>query len=195
MNIKSLILPILAVAFAASVSLAQMPRSAGFAQPQGGTVNRATVAPSNGHPVGGTWNGARGDWRHHDFDRGRDRFFFAGSFGFPFWGLGYPYGYSYYPYGYYPGGYYGYGYGYYPPAYPGYYSGGGYGYGYGNQSDGYGYRSNVSQVVQLQRRLKAAGYYRGALDGIMGPRTRSALRAYQRDRGMADYGQPTPPPY
>ena len=200
MNIKSLILPILAGTFAASVSLAQIPRSAGFAQPQGGTVNRTTVnrAPvisGTGHWTGGNWNhsnwnGSHGDWHHHhNFD---NRFFFAGSFGFPFWGFGYPYGYSSYPYGYYPGAYYGYGAGYYSPAYSGYYSGGGYGYGYGNQSGGYGYRSNSSQVVQLQRRLRADGYYRGAIDGIMGPRTRSALRAYQRDRGTADYSQSTP---
>src|SRR5437660_9540413 len=52
---------------------------------------------------------------------------------------------------------------YYPPPY--------YPYGYG----GYGYQGgygNGSSVVQLQRRLARAGYYHGAIDGIMGPATR-----------------------
>ncbi len=85
------------------------------------------------------------------------------NFGFPF----FP---SYYPYPYYPYGYGGYGYqsGYDPYGY------GGYGY-----QGGYG---NGSSVVQLQRRLARAGYYHGAIDGIMGPATRRALRAY----GMTD---------
>jgi hypothetical protein len=96
---------------------------------------------------------------HHDSD-----FFFFGGFGFPFWGVGYPYwGYPYpYPYGY----------GYYP------YYGSPY-YGYGASS--YGGSGSYSGVVQLQRRLVRAGYYHGRIDGIMGPRTREALRAYQRD--------------
>jgi peptidoglycan hydrolase-like protein with peptidoglycan-binding domain len=38
-------------------------------------------------------------------------------------------------------------------------------------------------VTELQRRLARAGYYDGAIDGIMGPATRRAIRAYQRDRG------------
>jgi peptidoglycan hydrolase-like protein with peptidoglycan-binding domain len=43
--------------------------------------------------------------------------------------------------------------------------------------------------VELQRRLARAGYYDGAIDGIMGPATRRALRAYERNhnqRGMTD---------
>jgi len=106
------------------------------------------------------------------FDRDRfdrDRFdndvFFIGSFGFPgwgwgwgpWWGWGYPYGYGY-----------GYGYG---------------GYGYSNGS-GYGYSSR-SRVAELQQRLARAGYYHGSIDGIMGPHTRRAIRAYERGRGYA----------
>jgi hypothetical protein len=108
---------------------------------------------------------------HRDrFDR--DRFdndvFFIGSFGFPGWGWGwgpwwgYPYGYGY-----------GYGYG-------GYGYGNGYGYGYG-----YGSRS---RVAELQRRLARAGYYHGSIDGVMGPHTRRAIRAYERDHNMHAYG-------
>ena len=36
---------------------------------------------------------------------------------------------------------------------------------------------------ELQRRLARAGYYHGAIDGIMGPQTRRALRAYEQDHG------------
>ena len=90
---------------------------------------------------------------------------FIGGFPFWGWGWGYPYGY----YGYYPYGYYG----------NGYYGGSGYGgYGYGDRS----------RVGEMQRRLAQAGYYHGSIDGIMGPRTRRAMRAYQRDHGTGAYG-------
>jgi Putative peptidoglycan binding domain len=149
------------------------------------------VAPGNmsrGMPTASrNFDGRRFDdfrFRDHDFDdrfRFRNVFVFNGGFGFPFWGWGYPYGYPYYGYPYYGGGYYGY-----APGYSGYYSGGGY---------GYGGQGSQSQVAQLQRQLKAAGYYHGSIDGIMGPRTRSALRASERDRGMAQNQQPAPPSY
>jgi hypothetical protein len=119
----------------------------------------------------------RGD---HDFRHPRgfhDRFVFFGDFGDPFFYGYYPYG--YYPYGYNPYGYdpYGYGYGY-----------GGYGYGYGYDSyDQPGYRGYAagrgSSVGEMQMRLARAGYYRGPIDGVMGPRTRYAMRAYQRSHG------------
>src|SRR5437870_5203459 len=50
---------------------------------------------------------------------------------------------------------------------------------------GYGYNGNRSRVVRLQQQLARAGYYRGPIDGIMGSRTRYALRAYQHDHGTA----------
>src|SRR5213082_611163 len=115
---------------------------------------------------GGNWNNWNGgNWRHHH--NNNNDVIFIGSFGFPFWGLGwgYPYGYGYgYPYGY------DYGYG-----YP-------YGYGYGDRSRG------GSSVAQLQRRLARAGYYHGSIDGIMGPETRRAIRAYEGSRNQRDYG-------
>jgi peptidoglycan hydrolase-like protein with peptidoglycan-binding domain len=40
-------------------------------------------------------------------------------------------------------------------------------------------------VTELQRRLARGGYYDGAIDGIMGPATRRAIRAYERDRGYS----------
>ena len=117
--------------------------------------------------------------RFNDFDRD-DRFHhfnhfnhfnnvvFIGDFGFPWWwgwgwnpwwGGGWGWG---YPYGYYGG----YNHGYY-----------GSGYGYGDSSG--------SRVAELQSRLASAGYYHGAIDGILGPATRRAIRAYERDHGYA----------
>src|SRR5207249_10463033 len=55
----------------------------------------------------------------------------------------------------------------------GYYGGYGSGYAYGNSSG--------SRVAELQSRLARAGYYHGAIDGILGPATRRAIRAYERD--------------
>jgi len=129
------------------------------------------------------WSGQNwsGDWRRHRFSR--DQFIFIDTFGFPFF-YGYPY------YGYYPYDYYGYGYGYDPYGYDyDYYGGSAYGYGYGDQ--GYGYSNRYrggSSVVELQRRLARAGYYQGAIDGIMGPATRRALRAYERTHNQRGYG-------
>src|SRR5438093_1325543 len=42
-----------------------------------------------------------------------------------------------------------------------------------------------SRVAELQRRLARAGYYSGAIDGIMGPATRRAINAYEREHGFA----------
>ena len=132
-----------------------------------------------GFARGGTGSFHGGNW-NHNCHGGHSSFVFIG--GFPF--FGYPYGYGYYPYGYgYGGGYYGYGQGY---------------YGYGRATTGtgirqrvlrepllrsssyrgYGYNSRGSSVGRLQQQLARAGYYRGSIDGIMGPRTRYALRAY-----------------
>jgi hypothetical protein len=139
---------------------------------------------SGGNWSGRNWNNWGGNWRHHHHHN--NDVIFIGDFGFPWWwgwgwGWGYPYGYYGYPYGYgygYP--YYGYGYGGYGYDYgqPGYGPYGGYGYGnYGN--------SSRSRVSELQRRLARAGYYHGSIDGIMGPATRRAIRAYERDHGYA----------
>ena len=77
------------------------------------------------------------------------------NFGFPFFPFYYPYPYYPYPYG-----------SYYP-------------YGYGGGQGGYG-----SLVVQVQRRLASAGYYPGPIDGVIGSRTRRAIRAYERSHGL-----------
>jgi len=97
--------------------------------------------------------------RFHHFRRFHNRtFVFVDTFGFPFF---YPYPY----YGYYPYDYYGY---------------------YGENN--YGYGNAVSRVVEVQRLLARAGYYHGPIDGIMGPQTLRAIRAYERDHNMPTYG-------
>jgi putative peptidoglycan binding protein len=97
--------------------------------------------------------------RFHPFRRFHNRtFIFVDTFGFPFF---YPYPY----YGYYPYDYYGY---------------------YGDND--YGYGNAASRVIEVQRLLARAGYYHGPIDGIMGPQTRRAIRAYERDHNTPAYG-------
>lgn len=43
---------------------------------------------------------------------------------------------------------------------------------------------DFSLVVEVQRKLARAGYYRGAIDGIIGRGTRSAIRAYERSHRL-----------
>lgn len=93
----------------------------------------------------------------------------------------YGYGYPYYSYG--PSVSFGFGYPYsygYSSYYPYDYSYGSYGY----NRPGYNTYGNGSIVIQVQSRLARAGYYRGAIDGAMGPRTHYAIQAYERDHGL-----------
>ena len=41
-----------------------------------------------------------------------------------------------------------------------------------------------AQVLSIQRMLQALGYDPATLDGVIGPRTRAAIRAFQRDHGL-----------
>jgi len=180
MNLKKIVLLgcVIALVFGASTATAQMR---GHGNSMGRMpMHRAPMMNSTlGHRRFGDRDFDRDDrfrrfnrFNDRDFDRD-DRFHrfnrfnravFIGDFGFPWWwgwGWGPWWGWGWgYPYGYYGG----YNYGYY-----------GSGYGYGNSAG--------SRVAELQRRLARAGYYRGAIDGIMGPATRRAIRAYERDRG------------
>ncbi len=45
-------------------------------------------------------------------------------------------------------------------------------------------------IEAVQRRLVELGYDSGAADGLFGPRTRAALQAFQRDRGLPATGRP-----
>jgi len=44
-------------------------------------------------------------------------------------------------------------------------------------------------VRTAQRALRERGYYAGPIDGVLGPATERALRAYQRDRGLNATGR------
>lgn len=78
-----------------------------------------------------------------------------------------------------------------------YYYGGSYGPGY-YRGDYYSsrpvYQANVvdsSVAVDVQRRLRREGYYRGPIDGDVGPGTRGAIAAFQRDNGLTPNGRIT----
>jgi peptidoglycan hydrolase-like protein with peptidoglycan-binding domain len=104
--------------------------------------------------------------------RNRSTTYVSGSgfgYSYPYRSYGFGYGYPYYSYGYYLYDYYG--------SYP-------YTYGYYYGQPGYNTYGNGSIVIQVQSRLARAGYYRGPIDGIMGPGTRFAIRAYERDHGL-----------
>jgi putative chitinase len=44
--------------------------------------------------------------------------------------------------------------------------------------------SRGSEVAELQRKLLEAGFEPGAADGVFGPRTETAVKAFQRSRGL-----------
>lgn len=143
------------------------------------------------------WNGHRcrfvnGSW--FIFDIG-----FFPWFGWPFYDY---YAYDYYPYGYpYYGSQYGYGYDYGYPYDSGADNGSPYYSDQGDYNSSYADRraydspaagphndSAEAQVVDIQARLQRQGYYRGQIDGIMGPDTRRAIGRFQRDKGMEPSG-------
>jgi hypothetical protein len=47
----------------------------------------------------------------------------------------------------------------------------------------------ASRIAQAQRRLNAAGFDPGPADGTLGPKTREALRQYQRSKGFPATGE------
>jgi Putative peptidoglycan binding domain len=163
--------------------------------------NGAIANRGNGGSIGRSGNNLPAGWRNHvaarhsadwhrDWDRGRDHRwhghhcrFVNGSWvifdlGFyPWWSYGYPYDY-------------GYGYDYYPGAYgfdPGYYYDSGFnqdGENYDGNGYGYGDQDTNPTVAAVQERLARRGYYRGEIDGVLGPETRRAISRYQRSRGL-----------
>ena len=158
-----LIISIAVASFSASVASAAMRGGGGMATHS--SVGRAMAPSSSRFTSTSRFN----QFNHfHRFNHFHNRtFVFVDAFGFTFFD---PFFYGYYPY---PCPYYGY----YPYGYDGY------GYGYGG-GPGYGYGSDRSSVVALQRQLARAGYYHGSIDGIIGPQTRRAMRAYRRDHNM-----------
>jgi His-Xaa-Ser repeat protein HxsA len=57
------------------------------------------------------------------------------------------------------------------------------------RSSDYAYGNDSSLEVDVQRALKRRGYYRGGLDGDIGPASRAAIRAYQSEHGLAINGR------
>ncbi len=185
-----------------------------FARPHPATSNgnRSVVTSNNGN-YRGNGNNRSGNFRGGNYSSGNYRGgyyrgghwhrgwyggnrisigfgFGPGFFGCPYYGS-YPYGngYGYYPYGYGSGGYgyNGYGYG-----YNGYgYNSGPYGSSYSERIYGSRAYDNNSRnlVARVQAQLARQGYYRGAIDGVYGPRTSYAIRAYEGRHGLPVDGQ------
>ena len=59
----------------------------------------------------------------------------------------------------------------------------------GAHADLYKRGASGETVTEIQRRLKAWGYYNGAVDGIYGSRTEAAVRWFQRKNGLSVDGQ------
>jgi hypothetical protein len=174
----------------------QNRRSGSFAQPTG--VNGTRASTTQNH----VFARRSADWQRN-WDRNCDHFWrghlcrfvndswVVFEFGFiPWWPVGYPFD-SYYGYDYYP--------------YPYSYDPGSYGYGYGDDGDYYygqgdtygqdGYQAPSDQYVQddspvasAQERLARMGYYHGKIDGVFGPETQRAVRAFQQDHGLNPTG-------
>jgi hypothetical protein len=138
---------------------------------------------------GGGGGGGRGSaWHGGGFHgggfRGNGRFFGRGRFfrgGF-FYGPGFAF-YGYPWYGWDGWGYYG--------DYPYYaYNGGYYGQYQGqgdNSDDPHAPQYNSTRAVQAA--LAWRGFYSGRIDGVMGPETESAIRAFQKQQGVPVTGQ------
>ena len=50
---------------------------------------------------------------------------------------------------------------------------------------------SAAEVEALQWRLLFLGYDVGRTDGVIGPNTRAAIRAFERDQGLPETGEPT----
>jgi hypothetical protein len=119
---------------------------------------------------GGHWGG------HHHSGHGH----WGGSFGYrPYYGYsGYGYGYGY-PY-YYSG---------WPSLSFSYSSGPRYYSSYPAYRSYSSYRNVSSLEAVVQQELRQQGYYRGAIDGDIGPASRAAIRSYQADNGLSVTGR------
>jgi len=113
-----------------------------------------------------------GQFHGGGFHGGRGRFFHRGRFfgpGFAFYGYGYPWWWDW-DYPYYSAGYYGY-----DPYYSGSYEG--------------DHDPRLTSTRAVQAALAWQGYYSGRIDGVMGPETREAIRAFQQNRGLPVTGR------
>lgn len=51
--------------------------------------------------------------------------------------------------------------------------------------------ANSAAVSRVQAGLTRLGYNPGPADGVLGSRTKSSIKAYERDHGLAEDGRPT----
>ena len=124
----------------------------------------------------------RGNWGDHHFSNRSYRPYYRGyGYSYPSYGYGYDYGYPYdYSYGYYrrPT----FGFSFFSRPYSSYYPSDVY---RGRVASGY----SDGLAVDVQRELRRRGYYRGSIDGDIGPGSRAAIRSYQADRGVRVTGR------
>ena len=52
-----------------------------------------------------------------------------------------------------------------------------------------GQQASQADIQQAQQQLKSQGLYRGAVDGVMGPETQTALMAFQREHSLPQTAQ------
>ena len=126
-------------------------------------ASSAIARPSATTPISNALSVSYRGHHNHHHHHSHSHFSFGIGLGYPYYGYGYPY------YGSYP-----YGYGYYAPRTV-YYSDAG--------------LTDDATVAAVQRRLARAGYYHGAIDGVIGNGTRSAIRAYERNHGLVVDGR------
>jgi hypothetical protein len=155
----------------------------------GRTRYSANRYAGTGSYVGRQYNGTRYYGRTgyygNNYYGGGTRYYYGGGYypnygyssGWPYSNWGYGTSWGSYPYSYY-GGYPNGGYSYY-----GSYPYRGYNNDYSYYTPSYGY--NASMVSAVQRRLGQLGYYRGVVDGVIGPQTRGAIAAFESRNGLA----------
>jgi hypothetical protein len=124
-------------------------------------TTRVNTSPSITNQTAATnhWGNNRHRSHRHYRHRSRSNVYFGIGLGYPSYGYGYPY------YGSYP-----------------------YGYGYYSRPRAVIYAETAytddATVAAVQRRLARGGYYRGAVDGVIGNGTRTAIRAFERNNGL-----------
>lgn len=135
---------------------------ANFAAPSSARTFQAPTGPRTGQVNAGRGGSLRTDtgrghhWDHHG-DHGQ-----WGHHGWHHRHRFHPY-YSYYPYGY--------------PFW-------GSSFYFSGYRPAYAVRGTGSIVVDVQQKLAGAGYYRGAIDGVLGNGTRRAIRLYESANGL-----------
>lgn len=145
--------------FLIAITLSALAASSAIARPASVRKHSPSRSVSVARPNATHWARNNNNWRHRHHRHHRHSRVHF-AFGYPF-GYGYPY------YGYYP-------------------------YGYSAGPREVIYRSVTADraiVINVQRRLARNGYYHGAIDGVIGQGTRSAIRSYERAHGLRIDGQ------